>query len=91
MHVEEGNLWTRRPMEIAPIAGIRVMPVRKVPPKDPSLSAVFDINLSRSREDSYSGNGKSTGGQDDEQNATSDEDTLNPSPQHSIGGINLFA
>jgi hypothetical protein len=63
-------------MEIAPISGIRVMPVRRVQPSEPSLSGVFDISLSRSQDDSYSGNGKSTGGQDgqdDEQDEMLDE------------------
>jgi hypothetical protein len=55
-------------MEISPIAGIRVMPVVKVPPADSDLSRVFDIeNSSKPDEDTYSGGGKkASGGQDDE-------------------------
>jgi len=55
-------------MEISPIAGIRVMPVAKVPPADHNLSAVFDIESSaRSADDTWSGDArKSSGGQDDE-------------------------
>jgi hypothetical protein len=33
-------------MEISPIAGIRAMPVVKVPPADPELSALFEIENS---------------------------------------------
>jgi hypothetical protein len=33
-------------MEISPVAGIRAMPVVKVPPLDPKLTAVFDIDNS---------------------------------------------
>jgi len=55
-------------MEISPIAGIRAMPVVKIPPKESGLSKVFDVeNSSQPGDDSYSGNGKKTsGGQDDE-------------------------
>lgn len=55
-------------MEISPIAGMRAMPVVKVPPADPELSPLFDIeNSAGPRDDSYSGSGKNaTGGQDDE-------------------------
>jgi hypothetical protein len=55
-------------MEISPIAGIRTLPVVKVPPADSDLSRVFDIeNSSKPGDDSYSGSGKkSGGGQDDE-------------------------
>ncbi len=58
-------------MEISPIAGIRVMPVVKVPPADSDLSRVFDIqNSSKPDEDTYSGSGKkASGGQDDENEA----------------------
>lgn len=57
-------------MEISPVAGIRVMPVVKVPPADSDLSRVFDIeNSSKPDEDTYSGSGKkASGGQDDEDN-----------------------
>ena len=55
-------------MEISPITGIRAMPVMKVPPADPGLSAVFDIeNSSEPRDDSYSAGGeKAAGGEDDD-------------------------
>ena len=55
-------------MGISPIAGIRAMPVVKIPPKESGLSKVFDVeNSSRPGDDSYSGNGKkASGGQDDE-------------------------
>ena len=55
-------------MGISPIAGIRAMPVVKIPPKESGLSKVFDVeNSSAPRDDSYSGNGKkASGGQDDE-------------------------
>jgi hypothetical protein len=55
-------------MEISPIAGIRAMPLVKIPPAESGLSKVFDVeNSSKPNDDSYSGNGKkSAGGQDDE-------------------------
>jgi hypothetical protein len=55
-------------MEISPIAGIRAMPVMKVPKADPELSAVFDIeNSSKPGDDSYTGSGKkAAGGEDDD-------------------------
>jgi len=57
-------------MEISPIAGIRAMPVMKVPPANSGLSKVFDIeNSSKPGDDSYSGSGKkAAGGEDDEGN-----------------------
>ena len=49
-------------MEISPIAGIRAMPVMKVPKADPELSAVFDIeNFARIQDDSYSPNDARSG------------------------------
>jgi hypothetical protein len=81
-------------MEIAPITGIRVTPVRKVPPSEQSLSGVFDISFSRSREDSYSGNGKGTGGQDqnDDQDALfDDENHLSRLQRSASGSISAFA
>lgn len=55
-------------MEIAPIPGIRSLPVMKSPPAEADLSRVFDIvNSSKPDDDTYSGsNKKGTGGQDDE-------------------------
>jgi hypothetical protein len=55
-------------MEISPIAGIGLSRIAKVPPVEAGLSAIFDIeNLSKTGDDSYSGNGrKAAGGQDDE-------------------------
>ena len=58
-------------MEISPIAGIRAMPVVKVPPADTELSALFEIeNSAGPGDDSYSGSGKKAGGGQD---AESDE------------------
>ncbi len=58
-------------MEISPIAGIRAMPVVKIPPADPELSALFEIeNSAGPGDDSYSGSGKKAGGGQD---AESDE------------------
>jgi hypothetical protein len=60
-------------MEISPIAGIRAMPVMKVPPADPELTAVFDIDNSAKIGDetwtpsnSNSGRGSEDDGSDDE-------------------------
>ena len=56
-------------MEISPIAGIRAMPVMKVPPANSGLSKVFDIeNSSKPGDDSYSGSGKkAAGGREDDE------------------------
>ena len=53
-------------MELAPIAGIRVRPAPKVQPKETALSGVFEISLLRPNEDTYSGNNRGKGGQDEE-------------------------
>jgi hypothetical protein len=83
-------------MEISPISGIRVLPVRKVPPAESGLSAVFDIvNTPKPDNDSYSDNGKkAAGGQDDEADDLEDSET-EPSaatPESGRGAqINYFA
>jgi hypothetical protein len=55
-------------MEISPIAGINLLPVRRLPPAEAELSAVFDIvNAAKPGDDSNSGKGrKAAGGQNDE-------------------------
>jgi hypothetical protein len=82
-------------MEIAPISGIRVMPAPKIQPSEPTLSGVFDITLSRSRDDSYSGSRRGAGGQDDEndeQDGLLDDDARpNRSARTATGGISIFA
>ena len=84
-------------MEISPIAGIRAMPVVKVPPADSDLSRVFDIeNSSKPGDDSYSGNGKkSAGGEDDETGEPEEIVESEPAVQPAENGhgtqINFFA
>lgn len=82
-------------MEIAPISGIRVMPVAKVPPADSKLSAVFDINaLALTGQDTYKGSGRnSSGGQDneDEDDLLVDEDEETAGGRRRTGGISIFA
>jgi hypothetical protein len=61
-------------MEISPITGIRAMPVMKVPPAGPGLTAVFDIeNSSKPGDDSYSGSGKKAAGGEDDEGAEPEE------------------
>jgi hypothetical protein len=67
-------------MEIGPVAGIRVLPVAKVPPVERGLSAVFDIEATaREVDDAWSGEGgKSSGGQDDATDDIFAEDDVEP-------------
>ena len=85
-------------MEIGPIAGIRIQPVSRSLPAAPELSAVFDIALSRSGDDSYSGSGRqAAGGQDNESDDTEElldgEEPATPLPWQRSGGsgISIFA
>ena len=86
-------------MEIAPIAGIRVMPTIKSRPVDPELTAFFEIvSTARPEEDSYSGNGKkAAGAEEPEEEAHEDPDELADeaqtatSPAALPGMVNLFA
>jgi hypothetical protein len=56
-------------MEISPIAGIRAMPVVKIPPLDSELTAVFDIESpTRMGDDGY------TSGNESHASATDDEE-----------------
>jgi hypothetical protein len=63
-------------MEIAPIAGIRNLPVIKAPPADMGLSAVFDIeNFARIGNETYTPSGaKSAGGREDEFDDPADDE-----------------
>jgi hypothetical protein len=56
-------------MEISPIAGIRAMPVVKIPPMDSELTAVFDIESpARMGDDGYtSSEEEHASAKDDEQ------------------------
>jgi len=84
-------------MEISPIAGIRAMPVVKVPPAESGLSKVFDIeNSSKPGDDSYSGSGKkAAGGEDDEAADLEEGLEAEPSAQSAQSGqatqIDYFA
>jgi hypothetical protein len=66
-------------MEISPIAGIRVMPVKKVRPVYPELTATFDIeSLVRPTDDCYSnGNQKAAGAEDPEEDSEDLDDLTN--------------
>lgn len=86
-------------MEIAPIAGIRVMPTLRSRPVEPELTAFFAIESSaRPEEDSYTGSGKKAAGaeepaeKDEEDPDTSVEDD---SASATVGGpdgnISYFA
>jgi len=70
------------------------MPVRKVRPDEPNLSGVFDISLSPSYDDTYSGSHKGKGGQDnqsDDQDGLSDAELLNKKASLAKNGISIFA
>jgi hypothetical protein len=81
-------------MEIAPIAGIRLVSSLKPSAAEPAeIHGVVDIALARAEDDSYSGNArKGSGGQDDEESAQEEqlpeEDGL---PTKNSGGLSLFA
>jgi hypothetical protein len=64
-------------MEISPVTGIRVMPVRRAAPVAEGPSAVFDMErLARPADDSWAADGeKPPGGQDDADNEPAAEDT----------------
>jgi len=86
-------------MEIAPIAGIRVMPTIKSRPVDPELTAFFEIvSTARPEEDSYSGNGKkAAAAEEPEEEDHEDPDELADevqtasSPAASPRTVSLFA
>jgi hypothetical protein len=82
-------------MEIAPISGIRIMPVAKVSQAGSKLLAVFDINaLALSGEDSYKGNGRSASGGQDNENEDDlfeeDEQEYATARRRAGGGINII-
>ncbi len=70
-------------MEISPIAGIRAMPVVKVPPLESGITRVLDIdNSSKPGDDTYSGNRKkAAGGEDDEAEDLEEGGDVEPSAQ----------
>lgn len=86
-------------MEIAPIAGIRVMPTIKSRPVDPELTAFFAIeSTARPEEDSYTGSGRKAAGAeepgDDEQEdleALDDEELPTALRMQAAGTISIFA
>jgi hypothetical protein len=79
-------------MEISPIAGIRAMPVMKVPPAETELSAVFDIeNSSKPGDDSYSGSGKKAAGGEDEEAADLEEGGEQTAEDGQGTQVNFFA
>ena len=90
-------------MEIAPIAGVRVLPVTKVRPVDPELAPFFDIESAvRLDEDTYSPKGRKAAGAEeseeeiDEPEAMEDDEfAWEPRPRHTEGHrrgkVNFFA
>ncbi|MGH9343263.1 MAG: hypothetical protein ACRD19_05825 [Terriglobia bacterium] len=83
-------------MEIGPISGIRMIPAVKALPTDSRLAAVFDIGDSaRAGDETYSGGGKSAGGQDDEEGdaleAAAPESGAQNSDDSQPGSISFFA
>ncbi|MGH9607839.1 MAG: hypothetical protein ACRD3N_19295 [Terracidiphilus sp.] len=83
-------------MEIGPINGIRMIPAVKAPPADTPLTAVFDIaTTARAGDETYSGGGKSAGGQDDEDAVSLDDaalDSAAPSGEDAPPtSVNFFA
>jgi len=90
-------------VEIAPIAGIRVMPVTRVRPVEAELTAAFDIEASaRPGDDTYSPQGQKGAGAEepeeelDELEAIPDEDLgWEPDARHLVnprrGQVSFFA
>jgi hypothetical protein len=84
-------------MELGPINGIISLPVMKVQPREPGLSAVVEIeNSPRAGDETYSGGGnQSANGQDGQHTEapeeTGPESTPEPSDTASGSNINYFA
>ncbi len=84
-------------MEIGPVTGVRVQPLRRVAPVTDGPSAVFDLErLSRPGAGASNGeDGKTTGGQDDEADdlqILDDQDSSDTStPSLYTSQVNLFA
>lgn len=74
-------------MEIGPVAGIRVVPVRRIVPLAEGPSAVIDMErLVLPADDVWTGDGgKPGGGQDDEAPSEDPEPTIDPRR------VNIFA
>lgn len=73
-------------MEIAPIAGIRVVPALKQRPADPELTVFFDIeSTARPDDDTFTRNGRKAAGaeEDDEEQAEGAEESA--APEESVG------
>ena len=82
-------------MEIAPISGIRNLPLTKAPPANTELTAVFDIeNFARIGNETYTpSGGKSAGGREDEFDDPEEESEDQPASRHEgpTRQINFFA
>ena len=78
-------------MEIGPVSGIRVVPVKRiVPAVEAELPAVFDMEkLARPADDAWTADGdKPPGGQDDADNDLPSEDN---EPTFAPRQVNFFA
>ena len=78
-------------MEIGPVAGIRALPVMKVPPADRGISAVFDIeNSPRAGDETWTRSpNQSAGGQDED---ADEPEELDPEAQSAPPRqVNFFA
>ncbi len=77
-------------MEIAPIAGVRILPVTKARPVDPELAPSYDVDAAvRLDEDTYSPNGRKAAGAeepeeeiDEPEDMDDDEFGWQPRPRH---------
>lgn len=76
-------------MEIGPVAGIRVLPVRRVAPVREGLSAVFEMEkLAHPADDAWATDGdKPPGGQDDTDNETTFDESA---PADTPRQVNFF-
>jgi hypothetical protein len=84
-------------MEIGPITGIRVMPVNKVRPVDPELTAAFEIeSLNRPADENDSSDQRQAAGAEepdddkDEQGETASDD-VDPGTECQDRQISFFA
>jgi hypothetical protein len=76
-------------MEIGPVAGIHVVPVRRVAPLAEGPSAVFDLErLALPADDLWTGDGDKLGGGQDDQDEESSADV--PEKANDPRRVNIF-
>ena len=81
-------------MEIAPIAGVRVMPVMRRQAMDAELTARFEVDYAaEAGDDTYRGSGKKADGAEeaDEEEIVDEESSAEMSYEDSTSRVSFFA